>query len=151
MSFKKDISIGKMGEKFARKQLEKLGYATKDGDGKKVDFWLIVAEKEIPCEVKFDVYAEKSGNLAIEYYNTKSCKPSGISSTTCELWFHVLGDDEIYYCRCKDLLDFTVKTKPFKDVSGGDQNSQMYLYRKDAICGVALLLLDGTFEYESKK
>ena len=139
MSFKRDLNIGKQGEQFARAKLEELGYKTEDGDGKHIDFFLL-ANSKFSCECKFDVYANKSGNWAIEYYNSKICKPSGIESTTCDLWIHVIGQNEIYFNKVSALKKFIQDTKPDRDVSGGDNNSQMFLYKKDNICGKGLLI-----------
>lgn len=142
-NFKASLNIGTQGEKFSRKMLESLGFKTEDGDGKIVDFWLIVGKKKYSCEVKFDVYANKSGNYAIETYNTKLCKPSGIMSTTCDLWFHALSENVIHFCICTDLKDFTEKTKPKKlIISGGDSNANLSLYAAENICGICLLELN---------
>lgn len=45
-------------------------------------------------EVKWDKRASESGNLYFEVENTRQQKPSGVMSTTADLWCHVLGEGE---------------------------------------------------------
>ena len=144
MAFKRDLQVGKAGESLARKKMESLGIKTADADGREADFYIVIDNyKKFSCEVKYDLYAEKSGNLAIEYFNTKICKPSGIDSTLCHFWIHVLSPDEVYFSTVENLKKFVKSTKPFRDItSGGDQNSAMFLYRKETICGPCLILLN---------
>lgn len=84
-------------------------------------------------EVKNDIMAEKTGNLAIEIYNPKSNIKSGLSLTKAEIWATVL-DSGIYFVATKQLKTFTKKEKPVKDIScGGDDNAKLLLYKKDHI------------------
>ena len=43
-------------------------------------------------EVKYDEMQAKTGNIAIEIYNPKSGKPSGLTATKANLWCQVLKD-----------------------------------------------------------
>jgi hypothetical protein len=86
-------------------------------------------------EVKFDKMASKTGNLAIEYYNTKSKKPSGILATTSDLWAVVLNEpSSIWLVKTTDLLTFFHNEKPLKDIKyGGDKNASMKIFSKQHI------------------
>jgi|JI10StandDraft_1071094.scaffolds.fasta_scaffold07924_5 predicted metal-binding transcription factor (methanogenesis marker protein 9) len=132
MGFRKDLDAGKTGESLARKKIESFGISTKDGDGKKVDFYIVLYDVEYSCECKYDIYANRSGNLAFETYNTKKCQPSGIELTTCHLWIHVLSEAEIYINTVAFIKDIISKNKPNKEVNNaGDQNAFIKLYNKD--------------------
>lgn len=137
--FKRSLSIGSQGEKFARNMLEKLGAKTEDGDGKIVDFWIFINDKKFSCETKFDVYANKSGNICLEVFNTKLCKPSGIMGTTTDIWITVLAENIIYFSKVESLKQFTKENKPKRELIGvGDNNSHILLYSIEDICGVGL-------------
>lgn len=86
-------------------------------------------------EVKFDVYCARSGNIAIEYFNPKSCKPSGINATIADIWLHVLTKPvSIWMTSVLTLREFIAKNSPHRTIDcGGDKNSSMYLYKKDII------------------
>lgn len=96
-------------------------------------------EHTCPCvftsEVKYDLYAAKSGNIAIEYYNPKSNKPSGLSATKADLWFHaVTKPASVWVTTVQQLKEYTNTKPPHKIVDvGGDDNASMYLYRQDVI------------------
>jgi len=84
-------------------------------------------------EVKNDLYAAKSGNLAIEIYNTRSNKPSGLTVTEAKLWAVNL-DDELWIGLTSVLKAFVEKEKPTKVVNNaGDGNAAILLFRKDQI------------------
>lgn len=131
-----------MGERLARKRLEDAGFKTKDSSDKSVDFYVTINKKEYSCEVKHDVYSNRSGNLCFEVFNTKSGKPSGIAGTTCELWFHVLNEAEIYFAKAEDLKKYVETNKPFREVNGGDANSFMKLFKKDIVLNSVLICLN---------
>ena len=79
-------------------------------------------------EVKHDIFSRISGNFAIEFYNSKSCKNSGITATKANFWCHIVKD-EIFIIKTSDLKKFIVKNEPKKilyDV--GDDNACIYLY-----------------------
>lgn len=141
MSFKNSLTVGQKGESLSRQALEKLGFVTKESNTKEIDFYFEHEDKTYSCECKYDLYQGKSGNLAIETYNTKICKPSGVMSTLADYWFHVLADNSIYFCRVIDLKKFLEEVKPTREVNGGDSNSFMKLYHKDKICDICLLQL----------
>lgn len=94
-----------------------------DGSGSNVFFTL---------EVKNDIYAIRSGNIAIETYNPKSGKPSGLGITKANFWVHIT--DEIHIACVSELKNWVDKTTPFKIITaGGDDNATLFLYKKDII------------------
>ena len=88
---------------------------------------------EFTIEVKNDLYAIRSGNIAIEFFNTKQAKPSGLTATRADLWIQIVGQ-EIWCANVENLRKFVTSTPPFKIISnGGDSNAALYLYKKDVI------------------
>lgn len=84
-------------------------------------------------EVKHDVMATKTGNIAIEFWNSKQNKPSGISSTLADIWAHKFNG-VIHLISVAKLKDLTTKIIPDKTVTlGGDKNSAMYIYKIERI------------------
>jgi len=82
---------------------------------------------EATFEVKNDIMAAKTGNIAIEFYNTRSCKDSGIAGTRADFWVHIT--DKIYIISVTKLRELLKTTKPKRIISsGGDNNASLYLY-----------------------
>lgn len=139
MGFKKSLAIGNKGQQLVTQILEDNGFIVESSKGKVVEWDIkvtgpLIGPSNFLGEVKFDDYSAKSGNLAIEFFNSKACKPSGITATTAELWFHVCPPAEILVVRVDTLLNYCQNTKPFKTIiAGGDGNASLYLYRKDEI------------------
>ncbi len=95
----------------------------------------MLQEKKIEVKSERDKW-QKTGNIAIEY----ECygKPSGISSTEADYWFHNLciGDDT--FCtlvfKVDNLKKLINKLDYKRSVSGGDHNaSRMYLLKLDKL------------------
>jgi hypothetical protein len=85
-------------------------------------------------EVKYDYYFTKSGNIAIEVYNTKQKKKSGLAITKADFWIHILDKENIYITNVCILKDFCRRNKPLKIIDGaGDNNSRLYIYRFEDI------------------
>lgn len=83
-------------------------------------------------EVKNDIYAIRSGNIAIETYNPKAGKPSGLGATKANFWVHIT--DEMHLGCVLELKQWVDKTTPFKIITaGGDDNATLFLYKKDII------------------
>ncbi len=96
-----------------------------------------VGKTKFKCEVKFDVMAQKTGNVAIEIHNTKKDKPSGLEATKADIWVHILldGDNKVgYVASVKKLKEFCGSTEPLKKiVAGGDKNANLLIYKCDVI------------------
>lgn len=75
-------------------------------------------------EVKHDIRACETGNIFVEYWNHRSDKPSGISTTEATHWAYILCDEQT-------ILMPTAKLKKIckyygekgKVVRGGDNNT----------------------------
>ena len=137
MGFKKDLALGQKGEKLVKITLEKLGAIVELPDTTEVDLVCKFGKKKFTAEIKHDIYAEKSGNLAFEYWNSGSDKPSGITSTKATIWFHLIPDlslKTIWATSVKSLRDYISKNKPFRSLQKvGDGNADIHLYKMDKI------------------
>lgn len=87
------------------------------------------------AEVKYDAKAALTGNIAIEIHNTRQDTPSGISATTADYWIIVLSKNEVWITETYKLVNFISKRSPYRTVRGGDNNSLMFLYKKESILG----------------
>ena len=84
-------------------------------------------------EVKYDEMQAKTGNIAIEIYNPRSGKPSGLTATKATLWCQVLKDS-VWIASVKALRKFCEETPPFKMFSSaGDGNAAILLYKTEDI------------------
>ena len=84
-------------------------------------------------EVKNDEYAVKTGNLAIEFYNGRSLKPSGINVTKSDLWAQI-AFSQVWIANTKRLQRFVRVVEPYSIKYGvGDGNADIYLFKKDRI------------------
>ena len=84
-------------------------------------------------EVKYDEMQAKTGNIAIEFYNSKLDRPSGLSATKADLWCHVLTDST-WITNVDKLKKFCEETTPFKSFNyAGDENASILLYKTDDI------------------
>ena len=136
---------GKRGENLVKKTLEQ-AFKVKLATKKNLHWDLEIQHnrKEYRFEVKNDVKSKNTGNLAIEYWNTKLNKASGIGATTADFWVVVLElEDEnwnpveqAWITKTEDLRNYIHEKPPVRDVKGGDNNSAMKLYRKDDILSI---------------
>ena len=84
-------------------------------------------------EVKYDEMQARTGNIAIEIYNPKSGKPSGLTATKATLWCQAL-QDSVWITSVKALRKFCEETPPFKMFSSaGDGNAAILLYKTEDI------------------
>lgn len=84
-------------------------------------------------EVKNDIYALKSGNIAVEMYNPKSGKLSGLTATKADLWVFMVGE-ELWIANTEKLRQYVDTHKPFRTIdAGGDKNANLFLYKKDVL------------------
>lgn len=94
----------------------------------------------VKFEVKNDVMASKTGNVALEYFNSKSKKASGITATKADWWVHKI-DGELWIIRVADLLNFTKSEKPRKIINGGgDNNADLLIYEIERFTSKCKLL-----------
>jgi hypothetical protein len=89
-----------------------------------------VKEKELASilegstiEVKYDLQALDTGNVFVEYYNLRSNKPSGISTTESDYYCFAI-QDTFHIIKTSVLKERCRKHyKTNKDVLGGDSNT----------------------------
>ena len=134
---RKDLAIGKQGEESFIKILKKGNVKASSNEEKKSrsynDIKGELGDQEFTVEVKNDLYAAKSGNIAIEVYNPYSNKKSGLSITKSDLWVHIVNN-EYWVAKTKELKSFVSKTPPFKKRdSVGDGNANILLYKVETI------------------
>ena len=143
ISFRKTIDAGTFGEQFIKCILERAGircWKNPEATNKSVMIkWDLGAEFpggfKFTLEVKFDQMEAITGNVAVEYFNVRQGKPSGILATTSNLWVFVLGDPlTAWVCRTKDLREWFESKPCHREISrGGDGNAAMKLYRRDEL------------------
>ncbi len=84
-------------------------------------------------EVKYDEMQAKTGNIAIEIYNPRSAKASGLTATKATFWCHVL-QDSVWISSVEKLKKFCEDNPPFKSFNSvGDGNASILLYKTDDI------------------
>jgi hypothetical protein len=109
-----------------------------------------LGEAKFTLEVKYDMMSRFTGNIAIEYRNSKKDAPSGIEVTKANYWVIITPTKEgnlIYASPVDSLKTFIENTAPWKVIqAGGDGNADMYLYKKDVILPVFTLLNNLTQE-----
>jgi hypothetical protein len=149
MGYLADMKNGKDGEKLVKTLLESHGIEVQDNPARdkkgltEYDLSAKLAYGEYKVEVKVDLRQSKTGNIALEYFNCKSCEPSGIFATTSDFWVFVLIDPvTIWLAKSAKIRDYMKKEKPLRDVSGGDDNSFMYLYKAEKILGDLFYRID---------
>lgn len=150
-NFKRDAAIGQVAEKLVSLILDGCGFKTSPvSDIANRKLWDLEAEAPrdlfingvITIEVKHDVYESKSGNIAIETWNSKKNQPAGINVTQAILWAHVLSDS-IWIARVSDLRNFVTSIKPLKTVeTAGDGNAFIYLYKSEEILNAIFHRID---------
>lgn len=144
MSIRKDLEEGDVAERRLISMLQNAGLeAIKNAEKATRSFWdveaiLIDVENdatiaEFTIEVKNDVYAIRSGNIAIEIFNPKSNKNSGLSITKADLWAVQVGE-EFWIARTEKLRKYTEEQKPHRHIPlGGDNNATILLYKREHI------------------
>lgn len=142
MAFRHTIGAGRFGEAYIQKLLEKSHLSCepnpeRSNKAKMIEWDLKVNLNGRPVliETKFDQMEAKTGNIAIEYYNTKQGKPSGIAATKSDLWAVVLQNPlTAWLANTQVLLHYFKTTKCLRDIAcGGDDNAAMKLYARDSI------------------
>ena len=135
-------NLGKNGELYVVDIFTKLGFkAELNNDYDKrydYDITIDLDGKKYTIEVKYDLYSIKSGNIAIEYWNSKKDTAAGINATLADIWVQLLPQKNceiyVYAISVNKLKDYIKNNSPFKNIfSGGDKNSNMLIYRIEDI------------------
>lgn len=134
------FKVGKFGESYVQKLLRNAGITSRPNKAKsrkELTKWDLEADldgREFHLEVKFDLMESQTGNVAVEYYNTRLAKPSGIAATASDLWVYVFQPLSAFVARTADLRSFCESVKPSRTIaSGGDDNAALWLYSRDVI------------------
>ena len=141
MAFLSDKIKGENAEDSVAKILSCLWDVYKASDlekGRFYDWDLSVAQvgtgyEVFTVEVKYDEMQAKTGNIAIEFYNSKLDRPSGLSATKADLWCHVLKDST-WITSVDKLKKLCEETTPFKSFNyAGDENASILLYKTEDV------------------
>src|SRR3972149_731963 len=89
---RKQLSQGKDGEDRVYSILYKAGYDPEFVCKAERSFFDIKC-KDFTVEIKNDLRAISSGNVAFEVFNPLSGKNAGLSITKANLWIHIIGDE----------------------------------------------------------
>lgn len=140
MPFHNDIARGNYGEKLVYTYFKSHSIPIIYTDKKNRKFWdlqITIDDRLMKLEVKYDEYESKSGNIAVEIFNSKLNKPSGIYVTKSDFWIYVLKNKSIWIAQTKLLRKFILKTQPLKVVkNAGDGNADLLLYKNSTILDI---------------
>lgn len=132
------VDDGNTGEKIVMEIMVKKGFKCEKSDGKLYHDLML---NDDFIEVKYDKMSKKTGNMAIEYWNSKQDKPSGITSTLAKFWAHIVFDKgtnvmKVYMAEVSKLREWIAKHAPLKKIKGGgDDNADLLIYKTDIIFG----------------
>ena len=134
------LAVGKEAEIELVNYLESINIAAKLNDNYLLRYdYDVIAEynnKYTTFECKSDLMAKKTGNVAIEYWNSRKNEPSGILITKARWWTHKI-ENIIWICEVKRLISFTNDEKPDKLVTkGGDKNADLFIYKVDRFTSI---------------
>lgn len=141
MPLPKTFGYGTHSEKFVVQVFEQAGIScVKNPDVNtrlEHDLDCKIGRTKFTTEVKFDVMAQRTGNIAIEYHNTKKDAPSGLNATKANIWAHILYDDSnktLWITSVAKLKDYCNKNTPKKVVkNAGDKNANLLIFSCDVI------------------
>jgi len=124
-NFKKDIVLGHKGEDKVLTTIQKVYPLSKRVEGYNPFYDIEIPEINKTLEVKNDLRAVDTGNLAIECFK-KNGDPSGIMISQADFWVICVGEKMLLMG--KDRLKEYVQNSNFRTVWGGDRNAtQMML------------------------
>ena len=146
-NFSQTLAVGKLAESYVLRLLNGCGLKAAPVAFAQRSFWDVQAEVPnwwglednlLKLEVKHDIYHARTGNIAIEVFNTVSNKPSGLTNTKADLWVCVLHDS-MWIAKTEFLKTFVfdagIKPKKIVD-NAGDGNAMIYLYSDDEILSI---------------
>lgn len=134
----KSFAQGNIGEKIVQDIFNSTGFVCEKTQAKLAHDLVFDGDQHI--EVKYDIMSSKTGNLAIEFFNSKKGQASGISATLAKYWAHVVqnvdGSNSVYIALVEKLKAWLESNKPLKTVThGGDNNAALYIYECSRILG----------------
>ena len=137
-NFDKDLKDGQQAEKEVMERLqhhfpEISGFQLSTSKG--YDIEAMLDGERITFEVKNDLMAPKTGNVAIEYESRG--KASGIATTVADYWVYKIGD-RCWMLPTRLLRQKLLEEKNYhRDVAGGDpgSNTRMLLVKVEKFTG----------------
>jgi len=141
----REFAQGSKGEQMVMDLLSQVGGKSviPDKPQKSHDLEIELSNKKFTGEVKYDLMGGKTGNIALEFWNSKQDAPSGITATKADLWFHIFKE-EIWVANTIALKIYIQNNIPNKIIfSGGDNNANLYIYKATTILTSAFILLHG--------
>lgn len=144
MGFVGDNIRGKRGENLVINILQSADIECKINDDKKTNLYYDIeskiGNKKFKIEVKSDYMAQKTGNLAIEYHNSKKDAKSGIEATQADIWTHCVQDMDnltVWMTHVEKLKHFINTEIPLKIINkGGDGNAELLIYQEFHILSI---------------
>lgn len=158
-NFQKDLKTGKKGENLVIKLLEENNIQCELNDNKKTRLYYDIAGEfgrtKFTMEVKNDKMAKKTGNLAIEFFNSGKDEQSGIDITKADLWVQLIPsgkNTEIWLASVADLRYYISRNTPCRTVLlAGDGNASIHLYARDRILSSVFKSIENLNEAQLKK
>lgn len=144
MSKPKEFWQGNKGEQLVVSLIIKLGGNAIQPEkfSKFHDLEIELDNKKFTGEVKYDLMGHRTGNIALEFWNSKQDAPSGITATKADVWFHIF-EEKIWAAQTLALRMYIQNNKPDKTIfSGGDKNANLYIYKANTILSSAFICLD---------
>lgn len=147
-NFKYCKKVGTSAEDVVAGHLTSLGCSITDRPTARFDEYDMEVQlpsgEVVTIEVKYDKMQAQTGNLAIEYFNPRSNRPSGILSSLSDFWAFRIDRPEGVWLVCrKTLLNFISKVKPLRIIErAGDGNAGVMLYECEQILQLGLSMDD---------
>lgn len=141
--FKKDLNDAKQFEREMKQTFLFKGYKVSECNNGDCDLIVENKNKILKFELKHDIMAEKTNNIAIEFESRG--KPSGINRTKADFYLIKFGNTDTIYLISVDRIKELIESKKyFRIVSGGDEesNTKMYLFNVITIAKNSTILLD---------
>jgi len=149
MSIKRDFERGTKGENMVSRLLGMAGVpcwsvATEAGSSHDLEFSFCSTSEVFTIEVKNDEMAERTGNLAIEVWNSYRNEPSGLTATKADLWVQIVGD-AVYVANVAELrawVDANGHTARYIS-RAGNRNATILLFNAYTILEAVFSRIDG--------
>lgn len=133
----KSFGIGLVGEKTTAHIFNQFGYKATIDNQPTYDI-TCHEKRKFKIEVKYDVMAERTGNIAVEYFNSNKDEPSGVANTTSDMWVFVINDSgnkTVWAISVKKFKEFLSNPDNKHRVfhNAGDGNADLLLYHESVI------------------
>ena len=135
MSFVSARSLGNHGQERFLDIVREVGLEYKKNSHKKVKElakWDI-SIGAITFEIKTDIRHKQTGNIAVEIYNPKTRKLSGVFTSEADYWVYVLED--IWTIKRPQLLELALfeQGRVIRAIGNGRGNASVKLFSKEVL------------------